>query len=113
MKSKALMIVVIPVALFGAAIAVVASLLHDGVSARARPLDWKPWWRERCVTSDSCKRPGDSESRARLRGGAARCADSFRGSLRICHANDGGGKTTLGEGLFPKPPDSGYRKRKI
>ncbi len=29
----------------------------------------------------------------------------FADHCAICHANDGGGKTMVGDGLYPKPPD--------
>ena len=106
MKSKALMIVVIPVALFGAAIAVVASLLHDGVSARARPTRLETMVarkvRHFAIPANAQATPNPVLASAEeLRDARIHFADH----CAICHANDGGGKTTLGEGLFPKPPD--------
>jgi len=41
--------------------------------------------------------PGAETVRAGMEHFADHCA--------ICHANDGGGKTSLGTGLYPKPPD--------
>jgi mono/diheme cytochrome c family protein len=106
MKSKTLMILVIALALFGVAIAVVASILHDGLSARATPTGFEikvaRSVRHLAIPASAQATPNPVLASAEdLRDGRLHFADH----CAICHANDGGGKTMMGEGLFPKPPD--------
>ena len=106
MKTKTSMIVVSAVALFCAAIAMVAAFLHDGLSARARPSRLEIMVarnvRHFVIASNAQTIPNPVLTSAEdLRDARIHFADH----CAICHANDGGGKTMLGEGLFPKPPD--------
>ena len=106
MKSKTLMILAIAVALFGGAIAVVASLLHDGLSARVRPnwieIKMARSVRHFAIPANAQATPNPVLATAEdLRDARIHFADH----CAICHGNDGGGKTMLGEGQFPKPPD--------
>ena len=106
MKRKTAMIIVIAVALFGAAIAIVASILHDGLSARARPTRLEIMVarnvRHFVIPASAQTTPNPVLASAEeLRDARIHFADH----CAICHGNDGGGKTMLGEGLYPKPPD--------
>src|SRR5260370_15775968 len=106
MKSKTLMIVGSAVELLCAAIAMVASLLHDGVSARARPTRLETMVarkvRHFAIPANAQATPNPVLASAEeLRDARIHFADH----CAICHANDGGGKTMIGAGLYPKPPD--------
>jgi len=100
------MIIVIAMALLGAAIAMVASILHDGLSARARPT------RLEIMVARNVRHfaiPANAQTTANpVLASAEELHDArihFADHCAICHGNDGGGKTMLGEGLYPKPPD--------
>ncbi|HKV60971.1 MAG TPA: cytochrome c [Candidatus Acidoferrum sp.] len=106
MKSKTLIILAIALALFGAAIAVGASLLHDGLSARATPSRWETRVarsvRHFAIPASAKTTPNPVLASVEdLRDARIHFADH----CAICHANDGSGKTMVGEGLYPKPPD--------
>jgi mono/diheme cytochrome c family protein len=87
-----------------------ASILHNGLSARATPsaleatlaryarhLSWPH-------DARSAKNPIASSPQV-LRQARLHFADH----CSVCHGNDGGGDSMLGRGLYPKPPD--LRKR--
>ncbi len=100
------MILVIALALFSVAIAIVASLLRDGVSARATPNRFEiavaRSVRHLAIPSNAQVTPNPVLASAEdLRDARIHFADH----CAICHANDGSGKTMIGGGLFPKPPD--------
>ena len=100
------MMMIIAVALFGAAIAIAAYLLHDGLSARARPnrleIKMARSVRHFAIPANAQATPNPLLASAEdLRDARLHFADH----CAICHGNDGGGKTMLGEGLFPHPPD--------
>jgi len=106
MKNKTLMLLALALALLGAALAIVASLLHDGLSARATPnrLEIKVARSVRhfAVPANAQATPNPVlASPEDLRDARMHFADH----CAICHANDGSGKTMMGEGLYPKPPD--------
>ena len=106
MRRRTLTIIVLALALFGAAIAIVASLLHDGLSARARPNRFEITVarnvRHFAIPASAQATPNPVLASAEdLRDARIHFADH----CAICHGNDGGGKTTMGNGLFPKPPD--------
>jgi len=106
MKRRTPTIIVIALALFGAAIAIVASLLHDGLSARARPNRFETVVarnvRHFAIPSNAQVTPNPVLASVEdLRDARLHFADH----CAICHANDGSGKSMIGDGLFPKPPD--------
>ena len=82
------------------------SLLHDGVSARAKPtaLEALMARKARHMAIPSAARalanpvPASAES---LRDGMLHFADH----CAICHGNDGSCDTMMGSGLYPKPPN--------
>lgn len=90
----------------GIAIAAVVSLLHDGLSARAKPTALE------ATIARSARRlamPGGARAMANP---VASSPESMREArlhfadhCAICHANDGGGETPMGRNLYPKPPD--------
>jgi len=100
------MLPLIGLAILGLGAAVVASILHDGLSAEAKPSRLEivvaryarhlaiPW-RARTTQNPVLEAPEDLRD-ARLHY-ADHCA--------LCHANDGSGDTPVGNGLYPKPPD--------
>jgi mono/diheme cytochrome c family protein len=106
MKRRTLVIVIVAVALVGLVVAVAASLLHDGLSARATPTKFE------IMVARNARRlaiPSNAQlaqnplldSPEDLRDARLHFADH----CAICHANDGGGQTMIGSGLYPKPPD--------
>ncbi|HUC53020.1 MAG TPA: cytochrome c [Candidatus Cybelea sp.] len=106
MRRKTLMIIVIAVALFGAAATIALSLLHDGLSARATPTRFETKVaravRHLAIPSSAQATQNPVLASAEdLRDARLHFADH----CAICHANDGGGKTMIGDGLYPKPPD--------
>lgn len=105
MKRGSLLILIV-VALAGAAAAIASSILHDGLSARARPSKLETFLsrsaRRLAIPSNArlAQNPlleSDEDLRDARRHFANHCA--------ICHANDGSGNTAMGQGLYPKPPD--------
>jgi len=96
----------IGLALLGLAVALAVSILHDGLSARATPGPFETLLarnaRRLAIPSNaqSAQNPV-LESPEDLRDARLHFADH----CAVCHANDGSGKTLLGSGLYPKPPD--------
>jgi mono/diheme cytochrome c family protein len=105
MKRRTL-VIVIAVALLGMAMAIAASVLHDGLSSRATPTRLETVIarnaRHLAIPSNAkaAQNPvldsADVQRDARLH---------FADHCSICHANDGSGQTLFGDGLYPKPPD--------
>ena len=100
------LILLIVVVLLAIAAAAAVSMLHDGLSARAKPsaLETAIARNARKMAAPSgahnTKNPvADSPEVQR----AARL--HFADHCAICHGNDGSGDTMLGHGLYPKPPD--------
>jgi mono/diheme cytochrome c family protein len=106
MKRKTLVIIICAVALLGLVVAVAASLLHNGLSSRATPtrLEVMVARNARHLAIPSNARQAQNPvlaSAEDLRDARLHFADH----CAICHANDGGGQTMIGNGLYPKPPD--------
>jgi mono/diheme cytochrome c family protein len=100
------LVLIVALALFGIAAAIAASILHDGLSARATPnkLEITIARNARRLAIPSNARQAQNPllaSQDDLRDARLHFADH----CAICHANDGGGKTMMGAGLYPKPPD--------
>jgi mono/diheme cytochrome c family protein len=106
MKRRTLIIIIVAVALVALAVAVAASLLHDGLSARATPTSF-----EIMVARNARHLAIPSNARLAQNPILASPEDlrdarlHFADHCAICHANDGGGQTMIGGGLYPKPPD--------
>jgi mono/diheme cytochrome c family protein len=96
----------IGLALLGLAVALAASILHDGLSARAMPGPFETLLarkvRRIAIPShaESAQNPV-LDSPEDLREARLHFADH----CAVCHANDGSGHTLLGDGLYPKPTD--------
>src|SRR5271154_4294998 len=99
-------ILILLVALAGVALAVIASLVHDGLSARAKPSALEVALarntRHLAIPADAraANNPFASTPEtlheARLH---------FADHCALCHSNEGSGDTMIGRGLYPKPPD--------
>src|SRR6266481_2631005 len=106
MKRRTLLIIIVAAALFGMVVAVAASFLHDGVSSRATPTKFEIMVARnaRHLATPASARLSQNPllvSAEDLRDARLHFADH----CAICHANDGGGQTMIGGGLYPKPPD--------
>ena len=105
MKRRTLVIIVV-LALLGLVVATAVSILHDGLSSRATPSRFETMIARnlhhlaipsnaRLAQNPLLVSPEDLRD-ARLH---------FADHCAVCHANDGGGQTMIGSGLYPKPPD--------
>lgn len=103
---RSTVLLVVCLALFGLGIAIAASVLHDGLSAEARPTALETFVarnaRHLAIPADArqAQNPvldsAEVQREARLH---------FADHCAVCHANDGSGDTPIGNGLYPKPPD--------
>ena len=99
-------LLMIIVALVGLIVAVAVSLLHNGLSARARPSAM-----EEMLARNAWHLSIPSDARAMSNPLAASTENlkdarlHFADHCAICHANDGSGDAPFGRGLYPKPPD--------
>ncbi len=103
---RSTLVLVVALALVGVIAAIAASLLHDGLSARATPNKFEITIARnaRHLAIPSTARQAQNPLLASpedLRDARLHFADH----CAICHGNDGGGKTMMGAGLYPKPPD--------
>jgi len=106
MKRGTLVIAIVAVVLVALVVAVATSLVHDGLSARATPTKFEIMVARnvRHLAIPSNARLAQNpllDSPEDLRDAQLHFADH----CAICHANDGGGQTMIGGGLYPKPPD--------
>jgi len=105
MKRGTILILVV-LALLVFAITLAASVLHDGLSAKATPS-----WLE-TIVARSARRLAIPSS-ARTQQNPMLDSPEIQREARLhfadhcasCHGNDGSGRTLYGEGLYPKPPD--------
>ena len=96
----------IALVLVAVVLAAILSLTHNGLSARAQPSALEAAiaavMRKLAMPSSArdAKNPVTStpevQREARLH---------FADHCAICHGNDGSGETTMGRGMYPKPPD--------
>ena len=106
MKRRTRLIIIVALALLGLIVAVAASLLHDGLSARARPTRI-----ETVIARNARHLAIPAKARSTQNPVLASAEDlrdarlHFADHCAICHANDGSGETMMGSGLYPKPPD--------
>jgi mono/diheme cytochrome c family protein len=99
-------ILIVLVLLVVVAIAAGAMILHDGLSARATPTALEAFFAQHAhrlsIPSNARNMHNPTEvSDLNLREARQHFADH----CASCHANDGGGDTMYGKGLYPKPPD--------
>ena len=105
MKRRTILLVIAFV-LLGLAMAIAASVLHDGLSSRATPTRL-----EAIIARNARHLAIPSNARAAqnpVLDSAEVQRDArlhFADHCAICHANDGSGQTLIGNGLYPKPPD--------
>jgi mono/diheme cytochrome c family protein len=105
MKRRTILLVIAFV-LLGLAMAIAASVLHDGLSSRATPTRL-----EAIIARNARHLAIPSNARAAqnpVLDSAEVQRDArlhFADHCAICHANDGSGQTLMGNGLYPKPPD--------
>jgi cytochrome c553 len=100
------LLLIVAVLVVGIAIAIGASILHNGLSARATPTALEAFFAQHAhrlsIPSDARNMhdpmPASDEN---LKAARAHFADH----CSSCHGNDGGGDTMYGKGLYPKPPD--------
>jgi mono/diheme cytochrome c family protein len=99
-------VLVIVVAALGLIAAAAASILHNGLSARARPT------RLETVIARNLRNWMISAKARNLHNPISASEESLRQArmhfadhCASCHANDGSGSTMYGDGLYPKPPD--------
>ncbi len=99
-------ILLVLVMLAGVGLALGASILHNGLSARATPTKLEATLarnaRRLSIPADArnARNPVPDSPEAQ---GDARA--HFADHCATCHANDGSGDTIIGRGLYPKPPD--------
>jgi len=106
MKRRTLLIIIVAAALFGLVVAVAASFLHDGLSARATPTKFEIMVARRARHLATPARARLAQNPLLVSAEDLRDARlHFADHCAICHANDGGGQTMIGSGLYPKPPD--------
>ena len=99
-------LIIVGLGLLGLAIAIAASMLHDGLSAKATPS------RLEIIVARSARRLAIPSSARTAQNPILDSAEiqkegrlHFADHCAICHGNDGSGQTLIGEGLYPKPPD--------
>src|ERR1700682_6273018 len=95
--------IVIAIALIAVA---AASLLHDGLSSRAKPTALET------LLARNARHLAIPAGARKQQNPAAGTPDNLRDArlhfadhCAICHANDGSGDTSYGRNLYPKPPD--------
>jgi Cytochrome C oxidase, cbb3-type, subunit III len=99
-------LLLIIVAFVGLIVAVAVSILHNGLSARARPsameemLARNVWHLSIPADARNMRNPMLA-SEENLKDARLHFADH----CAICHSNDGSGDALFGRGLYPKPPD--------
>src|SRR5262245_19787677 len=106
MRRSTLLLALGVVALLGLAIGLAAYTLHGGLSARATPTRFEALLARnaRHLAIPSPARLAQNpvlDSPEDLREARLHFADH----CALCHANDGSGRTPIGDGLYPKPPD--------
>ena len=105
MKRSSILIVV-GLAVVGIVVAIGASILHDGLSSRATPSKL-----ETVIARNAHRLAIPSNARSAQNPVIASEEDlrvarlHFADHCATCHGNDGGGRTLIGDGLYPKPPD--------
>src|SRR5207253_9752895 len=103
-------LILIALVFLGVAVAMAASVVHDGVEDEGKPSRLEPFVapnarhlaipRNARLSQNPVLDSPEIQHEARLH---------FADHCAICHGNDGNGDTPIGNGLYPKPPD--LRKR--
>src|SRR5260370_25096778 len=102
-RGTVILIAVLAVA--GLAAALAASILHDGLSARATPTHLE------AMVARNARHMAIPANAREAHNPVAASAENLRDArlhfadhCATCHANDGSGDTLIGQGLYPKPP---------
>jgi mono/diheme cytochrome c family protein len=102
-RNAILMVIVVAIALIAIA---AASILHDGLSSRAKPTALET------MLARNARHLAIPAGARKLQNPAAETPENLRDArlhfadhCAICHANDGSGDTLIGRNLYPKPPD--------
>ena len=97
------LVIVVAIALIAIA---AASILHDGLSSRAKPTALET------MLARNARHLAIPAGARKLQNPAAETPENLRDArlhfadhCAICHANDGSGDTPIGRNLYPKPPD--------
>jgi len=105
MKRSSLILMLV-VAAIGLAVAGGVSILHDGLSARAKPSALET------VLARSVEFLAIPQGARATRNPVTNSPENLRDArlhfadhCAICHGNDGSGDSMMGKGLYPKPPD--------
>ena len=103
---RSTILILVALALLSIAVAIAASMLHDGVSAKATPTRLEAFVARNArhlaipanarLTQNPVLDSPEGQREARLH---------FADHCAICHGNNGSGDTPIGSGLYPKPPD--------
>ncbi|HEY2462035.1 MAG TPA: c-type cytochrome [Candidatus Acidoferrum sp.] len=105
MKRNSLLLLII-VVLIGVGVAAALSILHDGLSARAKPTALEAMLAHK---ARHLAIPADARTMTNpIPDNAQNMEDAemhFADHCATCHGNNGGGDTMYGKGLYPKPPD--------
>jgi len=103
---RGILILLVLVLVAGIVVVVMASILHNGLSARATPT-----MIERMIARNA-RRLAIPASAQALKNPVTPSTESlqearmhFADHCATCHGNDGSGDTMIGRGLYPKPPD--------
>lgn len=104
--SRGNIILLVLVVAFALLVLAAASVLHDGLSSRAKPTSLEAMMarnaRHLAIPADARKLQNPvPASPDNLRDARLHFADH----CAVCHANEGTGDTAIGNGLYPKPPD--------
>jgi mono/diheme cytochrome c family protein len=103
---RSTLILILVVAAIGLVVSAAASILHDGLSARAKPSALETVLARNAhllaIPHDArAARNPVPASPENLREARLHFADH----CATCHGNDGRGDSMMGKGLYPKPPD--------
>jgi mono/diheme cytochrome c family protein len=105
MKRSSLILILV-LAAIGLAVAGTASILHDGLSARAKPSALET------LLARNAHRLSIPQAAREMRNPVPATPENLRdGRLHFadhcatCHGNNGNGDSMMGKGLYPKPPD--------
>src|ERR1700743_1197166 len=99
-------ILIVLVSIVGVAIAIGASILHNGLSARATPTALEAFFAQHAHRlSISANARGMHHPSPASEENLKAARDHYADHCSSCHGNDGSGDTMYGKGLYPKPPD--------
>jgi mono/diheme cytochrome c family protein len=99
-------ITIIVILFVAAVVAAIVSLFHGGVSSRTEPS------RMEAIVAREIRHMAIPEKSRNLKNPVSASPEvvhdamlHFADHCAICHDNDGSGQSTIGKGLYPKPPD--------